>query len=70
MEKIFFLPKPLHGKLDKIKGKQVSSMAEYKLKLDKVCKYLIQESPKAKLIFATTTPVPEGASGGDLRVIV
>ena len=51
------------GKLDKFNGKQVSSLKEYKAKLDKACKYLMNEFPKTKLIFATTTPVPEGAAG-------
>lgn len=56
--------KYLHnGQLDKVNGKQVSSIKEYKTKLDKVCKYLRSEFPKAKLVFATTTPVPEGAEG-------
>ena len=52
-----------HGKLDKKNGKQVSSINSYKEKLDAVCQYLIKEFPKTKLIFATTTPVPEGAAG-------
>jgi hypothetical protein len=51
------------GKLDKKNGKQVSSIDEYKVKLDAICKYLLKEFPKAKLIFATTTPVPEDAEG-------
>ncbi|WP_299782412.1 SGNH/GDSL hydrolase family protein [uncultured Formosa sp.] len=53
-----------NGKLDKVNGKQVSSIAVYKSNLDKICKYLQTEYPKAKLIFATTTAVPqEGADG-------
>lgn len=51
------------GKLDKENGKQVSSIQEYKEKLEEVCSYLLKEFPKATLIFATTTPVPEGAEG-------
>lgn len=51
------------GKLDKVNGKQVNSTAIYKTNLDKICKYLVEEYPKAKLIFATTTAVPEGAEG-------
>ncbi|WP_297089360.1 SGNH/GDSL hydrolase family protein [uncultured Draconibacterium sp.] len=52
-----------NGKLDKENGKQVSSVEEYKTKLNAVCSYLQKEFPQAKLIFATTTPVPEGAAG-------
>ncbi|WP_372751878.1 SGNH/GDSL hydrolase family protein [Labilibaculum sp.] len=52
-----------NGKLDKENGKQVSSLTEYQTNLDKICKYLISEFPKAKLIFASSTPVPEGADG-------
>lgn len=52
-----------HGKLNKEIGKQVSSISTYKEKLDEICQYLIKEFPKAKLVFATTTPVPEGAKG-------
>lgn len=52
------------GKLNKESGKQVSSIEEYKINLHKICKYLMQEFPKAKLIFATTTAVPnEGTEG-------
>uniref|UniRef100_UPI004048513A SGNH/GDSL hydrolase family protein n=1 Tax=Mariniflexile sp. TaxID=1979402 RepID=UPI004048513A len=52
------------GKLDKANGKQVNSIEVYKANLDKICAYLKKEYPKAKLIFATTTAVPdEGAEG-------
>lgn len=51
------------NKLDKVNGKQVSSISEYKIKLDEICRYLKFEFPKAKLVFATTTPVPENAAG-------
>ncbi|MEI6865323.1 SGNH/GDSL hydrolase family protein [Flavicella sp.] len=51
------------GKLDKINGKQVNRIEVYKTNIDKICIYLMQEFPKAKLIFATTTAVPEGAKG-------
>ncbi|MGQ1784568.1 SGNH/GDSL hydrolase family protein [Saccharicrinis sp. GN24d3] len=51
------------GKLDKENGKQVSSIEGYKEKLDKICTYLMKEFPTATLIFATTTPVPQGAAG-------
>ncbi|WP_406683780.1 SGNH/GDSL hydrolase family protein [Seonamhaeicola sp. MEBiC1930] len=49
-----------HGKLDKVNGRQVNSTEKYKENLHNICKYLIKEYPKAKLIFATTTAVPEG----------
>ena len=49
--------------LDKTNGTQVSSVATYKETLDKICIYLKTKFPKAKLIFATTTPVPEHAKG-------
>lgn len=53
-----------NGKLDKINGRQVNSIEKYKENLDKICIYLAKEYPKAKLIFATTTAVPdEGADG-------
>ena len=52
------------GKLDKENGKQVNSTEVYKANLDAICVYLQKEYPKAKLIFATTTAVPdEGAEG-------
>lgn len=52
------------GKLDAVNGKQVSSIELYKSNLDQICIYLQKEFPKAKLIFATTTAVPdEGAEG-------
>ena len=49
--------------LDKTNGTQVSSVATYKENLDEICSYLKTKFPKAKLIFATTTPVPENAKG-------
>lgn len=53
-----------NGKLDKENGKQVSSIAKYKENLIGICEYLMKEYPKAKLVFATTTAVPdEGAEG-------
>ena len=56
--------KYLKGKhLSKKNGKQVSSISEYKSNLDEICNYLKEKFPKAKLIFATTTPVPENAKG-------
>ncbi|WP_372652789.1 SGNH/GDSL hydrolase family protein [Draconibacterium sp.] len=51
------------GKLDKENGKQVSSICEYKTRLKGICDYLQAKFPDTKLIFATTTPVPEGAAG-------
>jgi hypothetical protein len=51
------------GKLDKENGTQVSTIEEYKINLHKDCRYLMETFPKAKLVFATTTPVPEGADG-------
>lgn len=55
--------KYLKGKHLNKKGEQVSSIIEYKTNLDEICKYLIKEFPKAKLVFATTTPVPENEKG-------
>lgn len=55
--------KYLKGKHLNKKGTQVSSIAVYKENLDGICKYLKDTNPKAKLIFATTTPVPENAKG-------
>jgi hypothetical protein len=57
-------------KLDKVKGEQVSSMVEYKKNLREIMIYLKEGAPDAKLIYATTTPVPEGEPGrvaGDAR---
>ena len=57
-------------KLDKKEGKQVSSIDEYMKNLDDNVAYMSKLSPGAKLIFATTTPVPEGEPGrfaGDAR---
>lgn len=55
--------KYLRGKNLNIDGKQVSSIKVYQENLDRICKYLKTNYPKAKLIFATTTPVPENAKG-------
>lgn len=55
--------KYLKGKHLNINGKQVSTLNTYKENLNLICKYLKKNFPKAKLIFATTTPVPEGAKG-------
>jgi len=50
-------------KLDKKNGTQVSTLEVYEDNLHKIINYLKTKYPKAKLIFATTTPVPEGADG-------
>ncbi|MEL7118587.1 MAG: SGNH/GDSL hydrolase family protein [Bacteroidota bacterium] len=50
-------------KLDKENGRQVSSIKTYKKNLEKIIGYLKETYPTAKLIFATTTPIPEGANG-------
>lgn len=55
--------KYLKGKHLNKNGKQVSSIDTYKENLDNICKYLKSNFPKAKLIFATTTPIPENAKG-------
>ena len=49
--------------LNKESGQQVSSTEVYKENLNNSIKYLKNTYPKAKLIFATTTPVPEGEPG-------
>lgn len=51
------------GNLDKDNGKQVSSLHLYRKNLTAICTYLIESYPKAALVFATTTPVPEGEPG-------
>lgn len=56
--------KYLHNrKLDKVNGKQVTSLDSYEENLTGIIKYLKSTYPKAKLVFATTTPVPEGEQG-------
>lgn len=50
-------------KLDKENGKQVTSIEKYKKNLEEIVAYLNQLAPNTKLIFATTTPVPENANG-------
>ncbi len=51
------------NKLDKENGKQVTSLDVYKENLRDIVVYLKRLAPDAKLVFATTTPVPEGAKG-------
>lgn len=55
--------KYLKGKHLNKKGKQVSSISLYKDNLHCICQYLKRNYPEAKLIFSTTTPVPENAKG-------
>lgn len=52
-----------NGALDKKKGTQVTSTDEYAANLRRIVAYLNKLAPKAKLIFATTTPVPKGGRG-------
>ncbi|MFB9052659.1 SGNH/GDSL hydrolase family protein [Formosa undariae] len=55
--------KYLKGKNLNKEGVQVASISEYKSNLNAICEYLKSHFPKAKLIFATTTPVPANAKG-------
>lgn len=55
--------KYLKGRHLNTAGKQVSSVEVYKTNLDEICRYLKINYPEAKLIFATTTPVPAHAKG-------
>lgn len=50
-------------KLDRVNGKQAISPEEYEKNLHSIIAYLKELSPKAKLIFVTTTPVPKGEPG-------
>ncbi|WP_339732358.1 SGNH/GDSL hydrolase family protein [uncultured Gimesia sp.] len=50
-------------KLDRVNGKQAISLEDYEKNLRAMIAYLKELAPKAKLIFATTTPVPEGEAG-------
>ncbi|MFC1761522.1 GDSL-type esterase/lipase family protein [Planctomycetota bacterium] len=52
-----------NGKLDKEKGKQVASLETYENNLRSIIKYLKSQYPQAKLVFCSTTPVPEGEPG-------
>jgi hypothetical protein len=59
-----------NGKLDKEAGTQVNSIEAYQRNLRDIIAYLRKLAPGASLIFATTTPVPEGEPGrhaGDAR---
>ncbi|MEM9158428.1 MAG: SGNH/GDSL hydrolase family protein [Verrucomicrobiota bacterium] len=55
----------LKGQLNREEGAQVSSITAYKENLRGIIKYLRSHYGQAKLIFGTTTPVPEGAAGRD-----
>ena len=56
------------GRLDKINGQQVSSIIDYKKNLNEICEYLHSSYPSAKLVFAATTPVPEGEPRQNLEM--
>jgi len=51
------------GKLDRENGTQVSSIKEYRHNLEKIISYLEKTWPDARLVFATTTPVPDNERG-------
>ena len=51
------------GRRDKVHGTQVSSLEQYEKNLREIIGYLKETAPGARLIFATTTPVPENARG-------
>jgi arylsulfatase A-like enzyme/lysophospholipase L1-like esterase len=51
------------NKLNKAEGKQVTAPQTYAQNLRKIVRYLQELAPSATLIFATTTPVPEGEPG-------
>ena len=53
----------VNNKLDKVNGKQVNSTQAYQKNLMEIIGYLKELAPNAKLIFTTTTPVPEGEPG-------
>lgn len=56
--------KYLNGKkLDIKTGKQVTSPEDYEKNIRDIIAYLKKIAPKAKLIWATTTPIPKGAQG-------
>lgn len=56
--------KYLNGdKLDTVNGTQVRSVEEYGKKLEEVILYFKGIAPGARLVFATTTPVPENSRG-------
>lgn len=51
------------GERDKVAGKLTTPIPQYKKNLEEIFAYLRQLAPKAKLIFATTTPIPEDEPG-------
>lgn len=51
------------GKLDLENGQQVTPIEQYQENLQAIITYLKELAPNAKLIFITTTPVPENAQG-------
>lgn len=51
------------NKLDRVNGKQAISLEDYEKNLRSIIAYLKELAPKAKLVFVTTTPVPEGEPG-------
>ena len=51
------------GKLDKENGELVNTPDEYKNNLLAAIAYMREIAPNAQLVFATTTPVPEGEPG-------
>lgn len=51
------------GKLDKVNGKIVNSVDQYKANLRAAIAYFRKMAPGVQLVFATTTPVPEGEDG-------
>lgn len=48
---------------DKVNGQLRTSINEYKENLESIIAYLHEIAPDATLVFATTTPVPEGEPG-------
>ncbi len=50
-------------RMDTKSGKQVSSLGDYEGNLREIIPYIRKIAPEAKVIFATTTPVPEGGNG-------
>ncbi|HAV12663.1 MAG TPA: hypothetical protein DCX06_04070 [Opitutae bacterium] len=50
-------------KRDKVNGQQQISIQEYRENLKSIIAYLSELAPDAKIIFALTTPVPEGDPG-------
>lgn len=52
-----------NGKYDSKNGKQVRSAAEYADNLKSIFAYFGEVAPDAKIIYATTTPVPQNSSG-------